>query len=61
MIPLNMYQMDWRLYDIDSGEPVSSILDRVRRGEAVLTTIRTLGLRGASEGLVRTRVYAPIR
>ena len=61
MIPLNMYQMDWRLYDIDSGEPVSSILDRVQRGEAVLATIRSLGLGGASEGLVRTRVYAPIR
>ena len=60
MIPVNLFNMDWRLYDIYTGEPISNIIKRVRRGESVLATFRSLGISGGTEGVIRTRVYAPI-
>ena len=33
IIPINLYEMDWRLKDYETNEPMSSIIERVRRGE----------------------------
>ena len=60
VIPINLLHMDWRLRDIYTGEPMSSIINRVRRGETVVTTMKSMGIQGQSEGIVRARAYAPI-
>lgn len=61
VIPINLLQMDWRLRDYDTGEPMSSVIERVRRGETVITTMKSMGIHNEVEGIVRTRAYAPIR
>ena len=60
IIPINLLKMDWRLKDYDTGEPMSSIIERVRRGETVITTMKSMGIYKEVEGIVRTRAYAPI-
>lgn len=61
IIPINLLQMDWRLKDYETGEPMSSIIKRVRRGETVITTMKSMGIHKKVEGIVRTRSYAPIK
>ncbi len=61
VIPINLLRMDWRLKDYDTGEPMSSIIERVRRGETVITTMKSMGIHNEVEGIVRTRAYAPIK
>ncbi len=60
MIPINLFHMDWRLQDFNSGEPMSSIINRVIRGESRITTMRSMGIHKEVGGIVRTRAYAPI-
>lgn len=60
IIPINLLKMDWRLKDYDTQEPISSIIERVRRGECVITTMKSMGIHKEVEGIVRTRAYAPI-
>ncbi|MCH8905106.1 MAG: sigma 54-interacting transcriptional regulator [Bacteroidetes bacterium] len=60
VLPINLFEMDWRLYDIYTNEPISSVVHRVQRGETVVSTIKSLGIVGESEGLLRTRVFSPI-
>ena len=60
VMPLNMLKMDWRLRDIYANEPISSIVQRVQRGETVFATIKSLGIVGEFEGVIRTRVWYPI-
>ncbi|MFQ5770014.1 MAG: cache domain-containing protein, partial [bacterium] len=61
LIPINLQKMDWRLHDIYTNEPMSSVINRVQRGETVITTMKSMGIYGESEGIIRTRAYAPIR
>ncbi len=60
IIPINLLNMDWRLHDLYSGEPVSSIIKRVQRGENVITTMKSMGIYGESKGIMRTRAISPI-
>ncbi len=60
VIPINLLNMDWRLKDINTNEPMSGIVKRVQRGETVLTTMKSMGIYGEAEGIIRTRAYAPI-
>lgn len=60
VMPLNMLKIDWRLRDIYANEPISSIVQRVQRGETVFATIKSLGIVGEFEGVIRTRVWVPI-
>ena len=60
IIPINLYNMDWRLKDYETQEPMSSIIERVRRGESVITTMKSMGIHNEVDGIVRTRAYAPI-
>lgn len=60
VIPINLLHMDWRLRDIETNEPMSGIVNRIQRGETVLTTMKSMGIYGEVEGIVRTRAYAPI-
>lgn len=60
IIPINLLKMDWRLKDYETQEPMSSIIERVRRGECVITTMKSMGIHNEVEGIVRTRAYAPI-
>ncbi|MBD3289404.1 hypothetical protein GF337_11430 [candidate division KSB1 bacterium] len=60
IIPINLFEMDWRLHDLYSGEPISSIIKRVQRGETVITTMKSMGIYGESEGIMRTRAISPI-
>jgi transcriptional regulator with PAS, ATPase and Fis domain len=59
-IPINLMKMDWRLKDIYTNEPMSAIVKRVQRGETAITTMKSMGVYGESDGIVRTRAYAPI-
>lgn len=60
IIPINLLHMDWKLRDINNNEPMSSILERVRRGETAITTMKSMGVYNENEGIIRTRTYAPI-
>lgn len=60
LIPINLLNMDWRLKDYDTNEPMSSIIERVRRGETVITTMKSMGIHKEANGIIRTRAYAPI-
>lgn len=60
IIPINLMKMDWRLKDIYTNEPMSEIVKRVQRGEIAITTMKSMGVYGESDGIVRTRAYAPI-
>ncbi|MCH9030038.1 MAG: cache domain-containing protein, partial [Bacteroidetes bacterium] len=60
VMPLNMLKIDWRLRDIYANEPMSSIVQRVQRGETVFATIKSMGIVGEFEGVIRTRVWFPI-
>ncbi|MFQ5825561.1 MAG: sigma 54-interacting transcriptional regulator, partial [bacterium] len=60
LIPINLQKMDWRLHDIYTNEPMSSVINRVQRGETIITTMKSMGIYGESEGIIRTRAYAPI-
>ena len=60
IIPINLYNMDWRLKDYETQEPMSSIIERVRRGESIITTMKSMGIHNQVDGIVRTRAYAPI-
>jgi len=60
IIPINLFHMDWRLKDYETNEPMGSIINRVQRGETVLTTMKSMGIKGETEGIIRTRAYAPI-
>lgn len=60
MMPLNMMLSDWRLSDIHTQVPISSLVERARRGETVFATWRSLGISGETRGVVRTRVFSPI-
>ncbi|NOY60492.1 MAG: hypothetical protein GXO75_16395 [Calditrichaeota bacterium] len=60
LIPINLKNMDWRLRDIYTGEPMSSIVKRVQRGETVVYTMTSSGIYGEVEGIIRTRACAPI-
>ncbi|OGU56863.1 MAG: hypothetical protein A2V66_14705 [Ignavibacteria bacterium RBG_13_36_8] len=60
VIPINLLYMDWRLRDIETNEPMSAIVMRIQRGETVLTTMKSMGIYGEAEGIIRTRAYAPI-
>ncbi len=59
-IPINLLMMDWRLKDIYTNEPMSAIIKRVQRGETAITTMKSMGIYGETDGIVRTRAYAPI-
>lgn len=59
-IPINLLKMDWRLKDIYTNEPMSEIVKRVQRGESAITTMKSMGIYGETDGIVRTRAYAPI-
>lgn len=60
IIPINLMMMDWRLKDIYTNEPMSEVVKRVRRGEIAITTMKSMGVYGETDGIVRTRAYAPI-
>lgn len=60
IIPINLFHMDWRLKDHETNEPMSSIIERVRRGETAITTMKSMGIYKETDGIVRTRAYAPI-
>jgi DNA-binding NtrC family response regulator len=60
VLPQNLQQMDWRLRDIYTDEPMSSIIKRVQRGETAVYTMRSTGIHKLSEGIIRTRACAPI-
>ncbi len=60
IIPINLFKMDWRLKDYETQEPMSSIIERVRRGESVITTMKSMGIHNEVGGIVRTRAYAPV-
>jgi transcriptional regulator with PAS, ATPase and Fis domain len=60
IMPINLTKMDWKLIDIYSNEPMSSIIERVRRGETCITTVKSMGIYSEVEGIIRTRTYAPI-
>jgi transcriptional regulator with PAS, ATPase and Fis domain len=60
LIPINLLKMDWRLKDYDTQEPMSSVIGRVRRGETVITTMKSMGIHKEADAIVRTRAYAPI-
>jgi len=60
IMPINLTKMDWKLIDIYSNEPMSSIVERVRRGETCITTVKSMGIYSEVEGIIRTRTYAPI-
>lgn len=60
IIPINLLNMDWRLRDYETNEPMSSMIDRVRRGETIITTMKSMGIYKETDGIVRTRAYAPI-
>lgn len=60
IIPINLFKMDWRLKDYETNEPMSSIIERVRRGECAITTMKSMGIYNKVDGIVRTRAYAPI-
>jgi len=60
LIPINLMNMDWRLRDIYTGEPMSSIVKRIQRGETVVYTMTSSGIYGEVEGIIRTRACAPI-
>jgi len=60
LIPINFMKMDWRLRDIYTNEPMSSIVKRVQRGETAVYTMTSSGIYGETEGIIRTRACAPI-
>jgi len=60
IIPINLFKMDWRLKDSKTGVPMSELMERVRRGETVFTTMKSMGIHGHTPGIVRSRIYAPI-
>ncbi len=60
IIPINLFKMDWRLKDYETNEPISSIIERAKRGESVITTMKSMGIYKEVDGIVRTRAYAPI-
>ena len=60
IIPINLMNMDWRLKDYKTNEPISSMIERVKRGETVITTMKSMGIYKETDGIVRTRAYAPI-
>ncbi len=60
LIPQNLQQMDWRLRDIYTDEPMSSIIRRVQRGESAVYTMKSTGIHNLAEGIIRTRACAPI-
>ena len=60
LIPINLMDMDWRLRDIYTGEPMSNIIKRVQRGETVRYTMTSSGIYGETSGITRTRACAPI-
>jgi len=60
IIPINLFYMDWRLKDYNTNEPISSIISRAQKGETILTTMKSMGILGDTEGIVRTRAYSPI-
>ncbi|MBN1541746.1 sigma 54-interacting transcriptional regulator [candidate division KSB1 bacterium] len=60
LIPINLLNMDWRLRDVKTGEPMSNIVRRVQRGETVAYTMHSSGIYNEMEGIVRTRACTPI-
>jgi transcriptional regulator with PAS, ATPase and Fis domain len=60
IMPINLFSMDWRLRDIYTNEPMSSVIERVRNGETAITTMKSMGIYTETEGIIRTRTYAPI-
>ena len=60
LIPINLTKMDWRLRDIYTNEPMSNIIERIRRGETAVYTMVSSGIYQGIEGKIRTRACAPI-
>ena len=60
ILPINLLKMDWRLKDFETSEPMSSVIERVRRGETTITTMKSMGIHSQVAGIARTRAYAPI-
>jgi transcriptional regulator with PAS, ATPase and Fis domain len=60
LIPQNLQLMDWRLRDIYTDEPMSSIIKRIQRGETAVYTMKSTGIHKLAEGIIRTRACAPI-